>query len=105
MTNEVSDGANGDIREQATQHTLAANPLVGVRGQDILDSARLLLGQLLGNPTATAQRYLAFLAELGRIVTGGSELAPDARDKRFADPAWKHSVAYRSLAQCYLAWS
>jgi polyhydroxyalkanoate synthase len=44
------------------------------------------------------------LAELGRIATGASELAPDARDRRFADPAWRESVAYRALAQSYLAW-
>src|SRR5262249_28392958 len=30
--------------------------------------------------------------------------APDPRDRRFADPAWKQSAAYRSLAQAYLAW-
>jgi len=96
MTNEVSDGANGDIRERAAQHTLAANPLIGVRGQDILDSARLLLGQILSNPVAATQQYLTFLAELGRIATGASELAPDAKDRRFADPAWRESVASRA---------
>ena len=30
---------------------------------------------------------------------------PDAKDKRFADPAWKESFPYRALAQCYLAWA
>ena len=40
MANEVLVAADDDIREQAAEHTLAANPLVGVRGQDILDSAR-----------------------------------------------------------------
>jgi polyhydroxyalkanoate synthase len=104
MANEVSVGADGDIREQAAQHTLAANPLVGVRGQDILDSARLLLGQILSHPVAATQQYLTLLSELGRIATGASELAPDAKDRRFADPAWRESVAYRSLAQSYLAW-
>src|SRR6266542_6161264 len=104
MASEASVAANDDIREQAAQHTLAANPLVGVRGQDILDSARLLLGQVLSNPVAAAQQYLTWLAELGRIATGTSELAPDAKDRRFADPAWRESVAYRSLAQSYLAW-
>jgi polyhydroxyalkanoate synthase len=104
MANEASVAAGNDIHEQAAQHTLAANPLVGVRGQDILDSARLLLGQMLRNPAAAGHQSLMFLAELGRIATGGSELAPDAKDKRFADPAWKESVAYRSLAQGYLAW-
>jgi polyhydroxyalkanoate synthase subunit PhaC len=104
MANDVPVAAESDIREQAAQHTLAANPLVGVRGQDILDSARLLIGPILSNPIAAAQQYLNLLAELGRIATGASELAPDAKDRRFADPAWKESIAYRTLAQSYLAW-
>src|SRR5262245_11008864 len=104
MAHEVPVAAHGEIREQAAEHTLAANPLVGVRGQDILDSARLLLGQLISHPAVAARQYLALLAELGRIATGGSELAPDPKDRRFADPAWKESVAYRSLVQGYLAW-
>jgi poly[(R)-3-hydroxyalkanoate] polymerase subunit PhaC len=102
--NLVGGIADHDIREAAAQHTLAANPLVGVRGRDILDSARVLLGQMMSSPGVASRQYLSFLGELGRIATGGSELAPDARDKRFADPAWKESVAYRALAQCYLAW-
>ena len=60
--------------------------------------------QVLSNPAVAAQQYLALLGELGRIATGASELAPDAKDKRFADPAWKESFAYRALAQAYLAW-
>jgi polyhydroxyalkanoate synthase len=104
MANEATAALDHDIREQATQHTLAANPLVGVRGQDILDSAHLLLAQVLRHPAAAAQQYLSLLGELARIATGGSELAPDAKDRRFADPAWKESMAYRALAQGYLAW-
>jgi polyhydroxyalkanoate synthase len=104
MANEVSFVDDSDIREQAAQHTLTANPLVGVRGQDILASAGLLLGQMLRNPAVAGHQYVAFLHELGRIATGASELAPDANDRRFADPAWKESVVYRSLAQGYLAW-
>ena len=105
MASEVSKIADDDIREEAAQHTLAANPLVGVRGQDILDSARLLIGRMLSNPAVAAQQYLSLLAELGRIATGGSKLAPDARDRRFADPAWQENAAYRALAQGYLAWT
>ena len=104
MANAGAEALDNDIREQAAQHTLAANPLVGVRSQDILDSARLLLGQMMSHPAAAAQQYLSFLADLGRIAAGGSELAPDAKDRRFADPAWKESAAYRALAQGYLAW-
>src|SRR6516164_9362630 len=93
-----------DIREHAAEHTLAANPLVGVRGQDILDSAGTLLRRMVASPAVAARQYLAFLGDVTRILTGGSELAPDAKDKRFADPAWRDSFPYRALAQCYLAW-
>ena len=106
MANEVPAAVvlDNDLREQAAQNTLAANPLVGVRLEDILDSARLLFGQMLSSPGVAAQEYLRFVTELGRIATGSSDLAPDAKDKRFADPAWKDSAIYRALAQCYLAW-
>jgi polyhydroxyalkanoate synthase subunit PhaC len=104
MASERRESAEHDIREQAAQHTLAANPLVGVRGRDIADSAQVLLRQMIRNPGVAVRQYLSFLGELGRIATGGSELAPDAKDKRFADPAWKESAAYRALAQWYLAW-
>ena len=97
-------GTSNDIREQAAQCTLAANPLVGVRGQDILNSAGLLLAQLMRSPGVAGQQCLSFLSELGRIATGGSGFAPDAKDTRFADPAWKDSAAYYALAQFYLAW-
>jgi polyhydroxyalkanoate synthase len=84
--------------------TLAANPLVGVRRRDVLDSARKLLGHVASNPGVAATRYAAFLRELGRIATGRSTLAPDERDRRFADTAWRESGPYRLLAQSYLAW-
>jgi len=93
-----------DIREQAAANTLAANPLVGVRGEDLVDAMRVLFGQVATHADVAAQQYMAFLGELGRIAAGASELGPAAADKRFADPAWKQSHAYRTLAQCYLAW-
>ena len=105
MTVNFADEQAQDIREQAAAHTLAANPLVGVRGEDFVASARLLLGETLNNPAVSMRQYVALLAELGRIATGGSGLAPDPKDRRFADPAWKDNAAYRALAQSYLAWA
>ena len=94
-----------DIREQAAQNTLSANPLVGVRGYDIIDAARVLLGRMVASPRVTTELCFSLVGELGRIGTGTSQIAPDPRDKRFADPAWKESFAYRALAQSYLAWA
>jgi polyhydroxyalkanoate synthase subunit PhaC len=96
--------SDGNIREQAAQHTLAANPLVGVRGCDIVDSALGLVSQMMRNPFVVGKHYVHFFGELGRIAVGGSGLEPDAKDKRFSDPAWRENVGYRALAQCYLAW-
>src|SRR5215468_4799408 len=104
MTDHLAEAPEHDIREQAAAHTLAANPLVGVRGEDLVASARLLLGEMFNNPAVAMRHYVALLAEFGRIATGGSVLAPDPKDRRFADPAWKDNAAYRALAQSYLAW-
>jgi polyhydroxyalkanoate synthase subunit PhaC len=104
MANDIADTQEHDIREQAAAYTLAANPLVGVRGEDLVASARLLLGEMLNNPAVAVRQSMALVAELGRIATGRSALAPDPKDRRFADPAWKDNTAYRALAQSYLAW-
>src|SRR6516225_5618746 len=104
MAKDLADALEPDIREQAAAHTLVANPLVGVRAEDILGSVRVLVGELVSNPTLVARQYMTWVAELGRIATGGSTLAPDPKDRRFADPAWRENAAYRALAQSYLAW-
>jgi polyhydroxyalkanoate synthase subunit PhaC len=93
-----------ELPNQAAQHTLAANPLVGVRGADLLAAARSLFGHMARNPGLAFQKYFSLAAELTRIATGRSELAPAVQDKRFADSAWKESLPHRSLAQAWLAW-
>jgi polyhydroxyalkanoate synthase len=104
MADNFANAQAQDIREQAAAHTLAANPLVGVRTEDLVASARLLLGEMLNNPAVAVQQSLALFAEFGRIATGGSALAPDPKDRRFADPAWTGNPVYRALAQTYLAY-
>ena len=94
--------AVGDFPDTAP--TLAANPLVGVRGQDILAAGGMLLTEMARRPGIAMQQYFSLLGELGRISLGRSDLAPAPHDKRFADAAWKESPAYRALAQAWLAW-
>jgi polyhydroxyalkanoate synthase len=49
-------------------------------------------------------RQAAWLAgELARVGLGSSTLAPPARDRRFADPAWTSNPLLRRLVQAYLA--
>src|ERR1700751_2098094 len=100
----ATENLDNGLREQAIEYTLAANPLVGIREQDIWDSATKLFEQMTVHPGLAAKQYFSYLGELGRIAAGSCALAPDAKDKRFADPAWKDSAAYRVIAQNYLAW-
>jgi polyhydroxyalkanoate synthase subunit PhaC len=62
-----------------------------------------LAGRLAARPGATARRLRAAGAELARISFGTSELAPGARDRRFADPAWTRNPLLRRVVQAYLA--
>jgi polyhydroxyalkanoate synthase len=102
MTTATEKSDDG-LRDQATEFTLAANPLVGIREEDIWGSATKLFEQVTVHPALAAKHYFSYLGELGRIAAGHSELAPDTKDRRFVDPAWKDSAAYRALAQNYLA--
>jgi len=53
--------------------------------------------QLLGHEAAKLG------AELRDIAVGSSELAPDRRDRRFADPAWNQNPVLKRAVQAYLA--
>ncbi len=92
------------ISEEASRNTLALNPLVGIRGQDFVDSAGTLFKAIVNEPKVAAEQWLSFLDELGSIVAGKSERAPKAGDRRFSDATWKESSLHSSLLKAYLAW-
>ena len=92
------------VSDQAARSTLALNPLVGLRGQDLFDGAATVLKAVTNEPAVAARQWLWFIGELGKIAAGQSERSPPAGDRRFADPTWKSSNLHRSLLQAYLAW-
>jgi polyhydroxyalkanoate synthase len=94
-----------EIAEDASQSTLALNPLISLSSSDMIDAARTTLNAIATHPQVAAREWFGFLNEMGRIVTGNSGLAPDPKDKRFADPTWKESSLHRGLLQTYMAWS
>jgi polyhydroxyalkanoate synthase subunit PhaC len=93
------------ISEDASRNTLALNPLVGIRGQDIVDSAGVLFKALVNEPKVATEQWLSFLAELGSIVAGKSGRTPQAGDRRFSDATWKESSLHSGMLKAYLAWS
>jgi polyhydroxyalkanoate synthase subunit PhaC len=101
---EPSEPPSGDLSDQAARNTLALNPLVGLRGKDLLDSSGILLKAVVNEPMVAAGEWLSFLGELGRISAGNSDRAPQPGDKRFADATWKNSAPHRKVLQAYLAW-
>jgi polyhydroxyalkanoate synthase len=92
------------ISEDASRNTLALNPLVGIRGQDLVDSAGILFKAIVNEPKVATEQWLSFLGELGSIVAGNSERAPQAGDRRFSDATWKESTLHSGMLKAYLAW-
>jgi polyhydroxyalkanoate synthase len=92
------------ISEDASRNTLSLNPLVGIRGQDLVESAGILFKAIVNEPKVATEQWLSFLGEVGSIVAGQSERAPRSGDKRFSDAAWKESALHGGMLKTYLAW-
>ncbi|MBQ1556705.1 MAG: class II poly(R)-hydroxyalkanoic acid synthase [Pseudomonas sp.] len=100
----MSDKNNEDLKRQASENTLGLNPVVGIRGKDLLTSARIVLSQALKQPFHSAKHVAHFGLELKNVMLGQSALKPEDGDRRFADPAWSQNPLYRRYLQTYLAW-
>ena len=83
---------------------LGANPFVGLDATQVLGTLTKTLGHMMSDPAGVASRALQLALELGQIAGGSSSLAPEAGDKRFADPAWSEHPVFRRMMQSYLAW-
>ncbi|MDM0051496.1 alpha/beta fold hydrolase [Variovorax sp. J22R115] len=91
-----------ELIERASENTLAPNPLIGLRPADFAKATRSLLKLATVSPGATVGSLARYAKSLGQIVQGRSELAPDPKDRRFADPAWQGNFLYKRLMQNYL---
>jgi polyhydroxyalkanoate synthase len=92
-----------ELENEAAQSTTALGPMVGLVREDFAGAVALLLRESLGDPARTMRHAQAMGADMVRIVTGKSDLAPDPKDKRFKDPAWQYNPFLRAGAQYYLA--
>ena len=78
---------------------LGANPFVGLDATQVLGTLTKTLGHMMSDPAGVASRALQLALELGQIAGGSSSLAPEAGDKRFADPAWSEHPVFRRMMQ------
>ncbi|WP_455806398.1 class II poly(R)-hydroxyalkanoic acid synthase [Pseudomonas fluorescens] len=100
----MSNKNNDDLKYQASENTLGLNPVVGLRGKDLLASARMVLKQAIRQPIHSVRHVTHFGLELKNVLFGKSELQPAGDDRRFADPAWSQNPLYKRYLQTYLAW-
>ena len=91
------------LEHEAAQSTTALGPLVGLARQDFVGAVALLLRETASDPARTVRHMQSFGDDVVKILTGKSDLAPDPKDKRFMDPAWRYNPFFRAGAQYYLA--
>jgi len=97
-------GAPSEDAQRAAEGILGPNPFVGFGFTDLLTTAGRLLTQAAKQPRLVIEQQAAFTRELILALAGKSEIAPEAGDKRFQDPAWQDNPIYRASLQTYLAW-
>src|SRR4029077_5278582 len=66
-------------------------------------SALRVAQALASDPKNLAGWARGLAAELARVASGTSGLAPSSRDRRFTDPAWTSNPLLRRSVQAYLA--
>ena len=83
---------------------LLADGALGVLRRFRPDGATLrLAASLARSPQAAAGQVALLGTELGRIAAGRSDIAPQRKDRRFADPAWTQNPLLKRAMQSYLA--
>ena len=91
------------LENEAAQSTTALGPLVGLAREDFVGAVALLLRETASDPARTFKHMQGLGEDMVKILTGKSDLAPDPKDKRFMDPAWRFNPFFRAGAQYYLA--
>ena len=67
---------NEDLKRQAMDNTLGLNPVIGIRGKDILSAARTVMIQAIKQPLLSTKHVAHFSMELKNVVLGQSPMEP-----------------------------
>jgi polyhydroxyalkanoate synthase len=100
----ADDEVAGDVA--GALDLLLTDGALGVMRRLWPDGAAMRLAfSLARKPELVGQQAAALGAELAQIALGRSQVAPDRRDRRFADPAWTQNPVLKRAVQGYLAGS
>ncbi len=89
--------------DTANDATMALGPLAGLAREDFAGAIGLLLRQTAAQPDTMFRMMTGFSEDVVKIMSGQSDLAPNPKDKRFMDPAWRFNPFFKAGAQYYLA--
>jgi polyhydroxyalkanoate synthase subunit PhaC len=102
-TRESEDWVQDAADDAGGLDLLLTDAALGVMRRFRDTSVRRLAEKLARDPRLVGRHAAQLGGELGKIATGRSQLAPDPRDRRFADPAWTANPLLRRAVQAYLA--
>jgi polyhydroxyalkanoate synthase len=81
---------------------LGANPFVGLTREQVAASLGRVGQRVAVEPGLALAAAAEAAAELVRVGTGRSDVAPASGDRRFIDPAWQRNPLFHRLMQAYL---
>ncbi|MEZ5560499.1 MAG: class II poly(R)-hydroxyalkanoic acid synthase [Pseudomonadales bacterium] len=84
---------------------VAAASAFGVDTRAIIDTWGTIIEEAAAQPRALLEAGRQLSTDLGEILLGRSDIGPDAKDPRFADPAWKENPLFKRIGQSYVAWT
>ena len=106
MTDEKKMSKNAkDIAKNAAENTLALNPLVTLRAEDMFSAGTNMLRAMAAQPQAMMEQWMSFAKDTQDILTQSSDIAPDPKDRRFADTGWANNPFSKGMMQAYLSWA
>lgn len=106
MSDDPKQSKNAqDIAKNAAENTLALNPLVSLRAEDMLGASTNLMRAMAAQPQAMMEQWMAFAKDAGNIMTGSSGIKADPKDRRFADTGWNNNPFAKGMMQAYLSWA
>src|SRR5215510_1378849 len=103
MDSTIQDQSRAQTATTAAENILGPNPVVGVRGRDILNTAGAIFRQMMIEPAVMFKHTNQWAQEMVNALSGKSEIAPDKKDRRFQDTAWQESWLHKFAMQTYLA--
>ncbi|MGO8948081.1 MAG: alpha/beta fold hydrolase [Ktedonobacterales bacterium] len=97
-------GDSGQNSSRSSDMDFWMSSLGEIPGADFFVAGQRMALAAMKQPWLAMQQSTTLMDEMMRIATGRSEIAPDAKDKRFADPTWSTNPMYKAYMQTYLLW-